>query len=86
MGGEIDIIAFDTEKNEIVFIEVKTRSNLHYGLPADAVDNRKMNNILKGVKKYLHFHKLENKFIRFDVIELFFKNQKFYINHIKQVI
>lgn len=25
-GGEIDIIAYDEDKNEIVFIEVKTRS------------------------------------------------------------
>ena len=25
-GGEIDIIAYDEDKNEIVFIEVKTRA------------------------------------------------------------
>ena len=31
-------------------------------------------------------NKLENKFIRIDLIELFYKNKKFYINHIKQII
>ena len=33
--GEIDIIAKD--KNELVFIEVKTRTNKKYGNPIDAV-------------------------------------------------
>ena len=38
--GEIDIIAKD--KKEIVFIEVKTRSNLKYGRPAEAVNTQKL--------------------------------------------
>lgn len=33
--GEIDIIAKD--KNEIVFIEVKSRSSIQYGCPSEAV-------------------------------------------------
>lgn len=85
-GGEIDIIAFDIEKNEIVFIEVKTRSNKKYGLPYEAVDSRKMTNIRKGMKYYLFRKKWENKFIRADIIELYYKKNKFYINHIKQII
>ena len=36
--GEIDIIA--KEKNEYVFIEVKTRQNFHYGMPCEAVNER----------------------------------------------
>lgn len=39
MQGEIDIIAKD--KKELVFIEVKTRSNLCYGKPREAVDSCK---------------------------------------------
>ena len=83
-GGEIDIIAYDEEENELVFIEVKTRANGAYGLPSEAVNKRKIANITKGLKKYIHI--LENKFIRIDLIELFYKNKKFYINHIKQII
>lgn len=85
-GGEIDIIAFDINKNELVFIEVKTRANNHYGLPAEAVDDRKIKNIIKGIKKYIHIKKYEEKFIRVDLIELYYKEKKFYINHIKQII
>lgn len=85
-GGEIDIIAFDEEKNEIVFIEVKTRANKNYGLPSEAVNKSKMKHIMKGIKYYVHINNLENSYIRVDIIELFYNKNKFYINHIKQVI
>lgn len=39
--GEIDIIAKD--KDEYVFIEVKTRSNRCYGRPSEAVNKLKKN-------------------------------------------
>ena len=39
--GEIDIIA--SFKNEVVFIEVKTRKSLRYGFPAEAVNAQKKN-------------------------------------------
>lgn len=85
-GGEIDIISYDEEKNEIVFIEVKTRTNKKYGLPSESVNNIKLKHILKGIKCYLNIHGLENMFVRVDAIELYYKNSKFYINHIKQII
>ena len=85
-GGEIDIIAFDTEKDELVFIEVKTRANKKYGLPSEAVTNNKIKNILKGVNYYLRINQLQNTYVRLDIIELYYKNDKFFINHIKQII
>ena len=80
--GEIDIIAQD--KNEIVFIEVKTRKNTNYGYPIDAVDKRKQKHILNASKYYIYINKLEKRNIRFDVIEIY-KKEKFYINHIKNI-
>ena len=82
--GEIDIIAKD--KEEYVFIEVKTRQNLHYGMPAEAVTSVKEKHIWNASKYYIYSHKLENKFIRFDVIEVYKIKNQFYINHIKQVM
>ena len=35
--GEIDIIAYDLRNKELVFFEVKTRSNFKYGRPSEAV-------------------------------------------------
>ena len=82
--GEIDIIAKD--KNELVFIEVKTRTNTHYGRPAEAVNYNKQNHMIKSIKFYLHIKKLENSFIRIDVIEVYQKSDKYYIRHIKKAI
>ena len=81
--GEVDIIAKD--KDEIVFIEVKTRRNTNYGYPIDAVDKRKQKHILNASKYYVYKNKLEKRKIRFDVIEIY-KKDKFYINHIKNIL
>lgn len=81
-AGEIDIIAKDIE--EIVFIEVKTRTNNIYGEPSEAVDYIKKEHMIKTANYYLYINKLYNKSIRFDVIEAFLSN-KFHINHIKQI-
>lgn len=85
-GGEIDIIAFDKEKDEMVFIEVKTRSNRAYGLPSESVSKVKLNHIIRGAKYYLHINGIENINVRFDIIELFLVGSKFFINQIKQVV
>ena len=82
--GEIDIIAKD--KEELVFIEVKTRTNALYGQPVDAVNRIKQIHLVKTVNYYLYLRNLENKFIRLDVIEVYLKDNTYKINHIKQII
>lgn len=82
--GEIDIIA--KEKEEYVFIEVKTRRNKEYGEPIDAIDKNKIKHLKKAIKYYLYINKLENKFIRIDVIEIKYIKNKICINHIKKAI
>lgn len=86
--GEIDIVAIDTiAKNELVFIEVKTRKQTFYGEPAEAVDNRKIKHIYKVAEFFLMIHNLENTCIRFDIIEIIEKRtQKLQIHHIKNAI
>lgn len=80
--GEIDIIALD--KDELVFIEVKTRSTFFYGSPSEAVNEIKQKHIYKSAEYYVYSRHLENERIRIDVIEVYKKNDKFVINHIKQ--
>lgn len=81
--GEIDIVAKD--KDEFVFIEVKTRSSINYGIPREAVDGYKKKHILKATKYYLHKNNLYNEFIRFDVIEIYLRKNKYKLNHLKNV-
>lgn len=82
--GEIDIIAKD--KNELVFIEVKTRTNITYGKPAEAVNNIKQKHIYDATKYYLYKNYINDIYVRFDVIEVYLSNRKAKINHIKQVL
>lgn len=82
--GEIDIIALD--KNELVFIEVKTRSNISYGKPAEAVNEEKQNHIIKTIEYYIYSRHLEDEFIRIDIMEIYLWKNKYRVNHIKQVI
>lgn len=82
--GEIDIIAED--KDEIVFIEVKSRTSLLYGTPIEAVDHLKKKHLKSVINYYLYKHKLENNYIRIDIIEVYFKDGYFKLNHIKKII
>lgn len=82
--GEIDIIAL--YKKEIIFLEVKTRTNTKYGTPAEAVDPIKQKHLTKAVKYYLYSRHLENEFVRIDVIEIYLYEEKYRVNHIKQII
>ena len=82
--GEIDIIAKD--KNEVVFVEVKSRSYVWYCLPSEAVTKQKIKHLCRTAKYFLHKNKMFNEFIRFDVVEILIKSGKFNVNHIKQII
>lgn len=81
--GEIDIIAKD--KNEIVFVEVKTRGQKIFGTPAEAVTKKKKNHIYNVAEYYMWKKNIENVFCRIDVIEIYM-NKSISINHIKNAV
>ena len=68
--GEIDIIA--EENNDLVFIEVKTRSGDGFGSPAEAVTPRKQRQIIKVAEYYLSEKKSFDIPLRFDVVSVLF--------------
>ena len=78
--GEIDIVAKDIKTNEFVFVEVKKRNSLKYGLPIEAVNKSKQKHIVYATKYYIYKNKLENEYIRFDVISIYKNCIKHYIN------
>ena len=84
--GEIDIIANDITKKEIVFIEVKTRSNFTYGNPIESVNKNKQKHMKMAIKYYIYKNHMEKLPVRIDVIEVYIKKEGCKINHIKQII
>ena len=81
--GEIDIIA--KKNQEYIFIEVKSRTSIKYGVPVEAIDKNKMKHIISASKYYILQNNLQNKFIRYDIIEVYISKNSFFINHIKNV-
>lgn len=66
--GEIDLVALDGAV--VVFVEVKTRSGVRYGLPAAAVTPRKQARIARAALSYLTRFRLHDRTCRFDVVEV----------------
>ena len=66
--GEIDIIAKD--KNNLIFVEVKTRRSEKFGTPSEAVTYYKKQKIVNTAKMYLLKNPTDLN-IRFDIVEVY---------------
>lgn len=64
--GELDIIAL--YENTLVFIEVKTRTNLRFGTPEEAITPRKLHELIQTAQYYVLLHPELPKLLRIDVI------------------
>lgn len=78
--GEIDIIALNN--NILVFIEIKTRTNINYGYAYEAVNFKKQRKILNTSLVYIKEKRLDDLQLRYDIIEVYMTN-KLSINHIE---
>lgn len=67
-NGEVDIIA---EQDDIlVFVEVKTRTNLEFGTPDTAVNIIKQAHIKRVANSYLLQKNIKNRRYRFDIVSV----------------
>ena len=66
--GEIDVIA--RRRKTVAFVEVKRRSSLRFGQPAEAVNTEKQRRIAQAAALYMQENSLGNADVRFDVIEI----------------
>ena len=73
-GGEIDIVAKD--KDEIVFVEVKTRFTHEFGDPAEAMTYFKIKTMLKTAQFYLLQTKQGNASYRLDFVAVDFSQDQ----------
>ena len=83
-GGEVDIIARDPGDKSLVFIEVKARRSLSYGVPQLAVTPFKQRQISKATLTWLAKNRLHDHDARFDVIAILLHTDgQHAIDHIK---
>ena len=78
---EIDLIAI--ERNVLVFVEVKTRSNEFYGDVREAVTPRKMRNVILAAEAYMEHKKIDLP-VRFDVVPVVPVGDTHIIEHIRE--
>lgn len=69
-AGEIDLVAEEGE--DLVFVEVKTRRGSSYGLPEEAVNERKARKLQEVAGCYLDLHNLSECSWRIDVVAVQF--------------
>ena len=83
-GGEIDIIGRDPGDKSLVFIEVKARWGLSYGVPQLAVTPFKQRQISKAALTWLSKKRLHDTNARFDVVAILLHTDgQHAIDHIK---
>ncbi len=66
---EVDIVAFDPQTKEVVFVEVKSRETGYYGHPSQAVDQHKLANLKYVAKTFMNQRNL-NLDYRFDIVTI----------------
>ena len=80
-SAEIDIIA--EKNNSIIFVEVKTRSNVRHGFPVEAVNLKKQKRIISAASVFLQDEKYFDFNCRFDVIEVYSVDDELKLRHIE---
>ena len=75
-GGEVDLVCRDKGRNELVFVEVKTRTRTDFGRPGEAVKRDKQKLIARGALAWLRLLDDPAIIYRFDVVEVIYDGKK----------
>lgn len=78
--NELDIVA--EKDGTLAIVEVKTRRNNAYGEAYEAVDDRKIRNIMTATEAYLQTFELDMP-VRFDIIAITGNADRHQIDHIE---
>lgn len=78
--NEVDLILKD--QNEIVILEVKTRSNPFMAGPEKTVTRSKQRAIIQVAQDYVETHNMDEE-VRFDIVSILIHNGETKVDHIK---
>ncbi|MCD7972993.1 MAG: YraN family protein [Candidatus Azobacteroides sp.] len=77
---ELDIVA--EKDNQLVIVEVKTRTSLEFEIPEAAVGKGKIRRIVSAADEYMQINNMDLP-VRFDIISIYKNNEKYEIEHIE---
>jgi len=80
LKDELDIVAETAD--HLVFVEVKTRSNIIFGEPEEAVTKKKQRFLIRAANAYIEKNNC-TKEARFDIISVILPSHPVKINHIE---
>lgn len=66
--GEIDIVA--RQKDYLIFVEVRTKSNLDFGTPEESITRRKKEKLITSALTYIETHQNLPPSWRIDVVAI----------------
>lgn len=78
---ELDIVA--TKNDVLIVVEVKTRHDLDFGRPEEAVDLQKIKRTVRAADSYLKLFQIDNP-VRFDIITAVGEERNFKIEHLEE--
>ncbi|MBU1178042.1 YraN family protein [Patescibacteria group bacterium] len=86
--GEIDIVVLDHHRAELVFCEVKARTGISYGVPAEAISAYKQYKVIQTIQHFRQeYSALSDQPYRFDVLAIMvdLSNREAEVEHLKNV-
>jgi len=83
--GEIDLVA--KKRNELIFVEVRTKKGENFGTPEETIDKKKLRKLWGNTKAYAAWKKWQGPY-RIDAVCLVLKydNAVERINHYESII
>lgn len=79
---EVDLVCLDVDQGEeVVFVEVKTRTGETFGPPEASITSEKEEALIEVGRAYLHERRLEGASARFDVVTVRLGNGEAQIEH-----
>lgn len=74
--GEIDIVAQDKKSRQIVFVEVKTKSDYSFGTPEEELTIAKKRKLRRAIQDWFWQSKKETNFWRMDLVAVDFSGNE----------
>lgn len=79
--AEVDLVALQMTPAELVFVEVKTRSDTRWINPEDAINEVKKKQLFKAADSYIYEKQMSTVPVRFDVIAISMDNPEHPLIH-----